>query len=908
MVIRRGIVTSVLLLLAAVVPPETKTTIWLIGDSTMADKEIKAYPETGWGMPFEHFFDSTVVVDNRARNGRSTKSFIAEGHWAAVKIGMKAGDYVFIQFGHNDEVPTKTTYTPVDQFEANLLLFIRETREKDAIPVLITPVARRKFDSAGTVEETHAVYSAIVRKVAAAQHARLIDLDAESQVLLQQMGADNSKLLFDYLAPGENPHYPDGRMDDTHFNELGARRMAEIVLADIRSLNLGLAAHIFSPAVPAKGQPAAARIDPGPFADNSGHWYGIFDKEDIIHPLIGRPRFAPTDVRDIADNILLFQKANGGWPKNYDVFAVLTAGQKDSVAAAKNETNTTFDNGSTYNQVAALAAAWLALKDSRYKEGALRGLGFILKAQYKNGGWPQYYPLRNDYSRCITFNDGVFEGIMRLLKDIREGAPQYAWVNEGLRRKLTAAYEKGMECILRTQIADMGRPTAWCQQYDEKTLAPAWARKFEPPSICNRESAGLVLFLMSIDHPEPRIKTAIENAVAWFRASRIYNTRIKTIPADRMVTPFRVSLTDRIAVTDPSAPPIWTRYYELKTHVPIFCNRDSKIVYSLAEVQRERRDGYGWYTYEPQQVIDRYAAWRLKQSEHPLTVAADGSGDYRTVQAAFDACSPHTTIYIRGGVYHEKLLLGKDSITLLGDDNTVLTWDDHTGKVAPNGDTVNTRTSYSLRVTGRDFTARNITFRNDAGFTAGQAVGVEADGDRDVFIDCRIVGNQDILFLNNADSRQYYQDCYIEGTTDFIFGNARAWFEHCTIHSKKNSYVTAASTPKDHVFGFIFDHCKLTGDPSLTKVSLGRPWRPYASVTYLHCWIGPHILPEGWANWNKTENYKTARYAEFDDKGPGAETASRVPWSRQLTPAQAEDITPRRVFGDWNPMETSTIK
>lgn len=890
--------------MAVLVPPERTIKIWLIGDSTMADKEIKAYPETGWGMPFAHFFDSTVVVDNRARNGRSTKSFIAEGRWEAVLKEMKPGDYIFIQFGHNDEVPTKATYTPEDQFEANLVRFVTDSRERQAIPVLITPVARRKFDSTGTVQETHAVYAAIVRKVAAAQHVPLIDLDEESQVLLQQMGPEYSKLLFNYLTPGEDPHYPEGRMDDTHFNELGARRMAELVLADIRSLKLGLADHIYTPET--AQQPAPPHIDPGPFADNSGHWYGIFDKENIVNPLPGRPRFAPTDLRGIADNILLFQKDNGGWPKNYDMFAILTPGQKDSVAAAKKETNTTFDNGSTYNQIAALATAWLALKDARYQEGAIRGLEYILRAQFRNGGWPQYYPLRSDYSRHITFNDGAYEGIMRLLLDIRNKMPQYAFIDPPLRRRLAVSFDKGLACILRTQIADAGRPTAWCQQYDERTLQPAWARAFEPPSICNRESADLVLLLMSIDHPDPRVQRAIGDAVAWFRASRIYNTRVRTIPAERMVTPFRVSMTDRVVVTDSSAPPIWTRYYELKTHIPIFCNRDSKIVYSLAEVTRERRDGYGWYTYEPQQVLDRYPQWRLQQSERRMTVAADGTGDYRTVQAAFDACGPHTTIYIKGGVYREKLLLAKDSITLIGDDNTVLTYDDHPGKVAPNGDSINTRNSYSFRVTGNDLTAEDITFRNDAGFSAGQAVGVEARGDREVFLGCRIIGNQDILFLNSPDSRQYYRNCYIEGTTDFIFGDATAWFEHCTIHSKKNSHVTAASTPQDHAFGFIFDSCTLTGDPSLDRVSLGRPWRPYASVTYMHCWLGRDILPAGWANWNRTENYKTARYAEYQDSGPGADTmslASRVPWSRQLSPAQAAAITLRKVFGDWDPLK-----
>ncbi len=362
-------------------------------------------------------------------------------------------------------------------------------------------------------------------------------------------------------------------------------------------------------ALSARGQ---TRIDPAPFADNAGHWYAIFDRKNIINPLPGRPRHGPTDIKDIADNIVLFQRSNGGWPKNYDVFAVLTPAQKDTVMETRSETNTTFDNGSTYNQIMALATAWMALKDDRYKISALRGLDFILAAQYNNGGWPQYFPLERDYSRYITFNDGAFEGIMRLLKSIVDNDPQYAFVDGKRRKLLRTAYDKGMDCILKTQINDTGTPTAWCQQYDDSRLKPAWARKFEPPSICNKESADLVLFLMSIDNPSPQIRTAIGNAVAWFNASKIYNTRVQTIRAERLETPFRISYTDRVVVTDSTAPPIWTRYYELKTHRPIFCNRDSRIVYTLAEVTRERRDGYGWYTYSPQRVLDTYPDWLRK--------------------------------------------------------------------------------------------------------------------------------------------------------------------------------------------------------------------------------------------------------------------------------------------------------
>lgn len=354
------------------------------------------------------------------------------------------------------------------------------------------------------------------------------------------------------------------------------------------------------------------QIDPAPFADDAHHWYGIFDKHNVINARPGRPRYKPTEIKNIADNILLFQKNNGGWPKNYDVFAILTDDQKDSLIDSKNVLNTTFDNGSTYPQIEALSVAFTVTHDEKYKTAALKGLDFVLKSQYGNGGWPQYYPLESNYSRHITYNDGAFLGIMQLLKDVKDRKPQYAFIDNQYREKLETAYEKGLDCVIKTQINDAGKPTAWCQQYDEVSLQPAWARAFEPPSICNGESAGLVLFLMKIDHPDKAIINAVQNAVMWFQDSKIYNTRVKTITAPRTLTQFRVSNSDRIVVTDSAAPPIWTRYYELKTHRPMFCNRDSKVVYSLAEVQRERRDGYAWYTYAPQRVLDKYPEWQKK--------------------------------------------------------------------------------------------------------------------------------------------------------------------------------------------------------------------------------------------------------------------------------------------------------
>lgn len=222
--------------------------IFLAGDSTMSVKETKAYPETGWGMPFAYFWDSTVKVENRAKNGRSTKTFISEGLWKSIADEAGKGDYVFIQFGHNDEsIEKKERYATPDTFRMNLEKFIKETRAKDAIPVLLTPVGRRRFDEGGHVMETHAVYSGLTREVAAEQKIVLIDLDKISQHLYQRYGKENSRLLFLQLKPGEHPNYPAGREDNTHFNELGARLIAQEVLAEIKRQIPALASRLVKP-------------------------------------------------------------------------------------------------------------------------------------------------------------------------------------------------------------------------------------------------------------------------------------------------------------------------------------------------------------------------------------------------------------------------------------------------------------------------------------------------------------------------------------------------------------------------------------------------------------------------------------------------------------------------------------
>ncbi len=241
---KKFVICLALPLFALMLPPKKKIKVFIAGDSTASIKNVKAFPEHGWGMPFVYFWDSTVTVVNKAKNGRSTSSFQTEGLWKSIMDEASEGDYVFIQFGHNDEVPTKKTATTPEQFKSNLKKFVTETREKKAIPVLLTSMARRKFDSTGKIVGTHDEYMKITRAVAKEENTVLFDMDIITQQLYQKFGPENSALLFLQLKPGEHPNHPQGKDDNTHFNEFGARLVAQLVLKEIRSQLPELAARI----------------------------------------------------------------------------------------------------------------------------------------------------------------------------------------------------------------------------------------------------------------------------------------------------------------------------------------------------------------------------------------------------------------------------------------------------------------------------------------------------------------------------------------------------------------------------------------------------------------------------------------------------------------------------------------
>lgn len=287
-----------------------------------------------------------------------------------------------------------------------------------------------------------------------------------------------------------------------------------------------------------------------------------------------------------------------------------------------------------------------------------------------------------------------------------------------------------------------------------------------------------------------------------------------------------------------------------------------------------------------------------------IVVARDGTGEFRTVGEAVEVCRAfmeyHKVIFVKKGTYKEKLVLPSwlTHIEILGEDaaQTVITYDDHANIYFPEtGKGMGTFRTYTVKVQGNYITFRNITIENNAA-KLGQAIALHTEGDHLQFIGCRLLGNQDTVYTGVGGTRILFKDCYIEGTTDFIFGPSTAWFERCHIHSKANSYVTAASTPQDVAYGYVFNHCRLTAAEGIDKVYLGRPWRPYAHTLFMNCELGRHIVPAGWHNWGKTSNEQTTRYEEYNNTGEGAATKERAPWSRQITKKQAALVTIDNVF------------
>lgn len=305
-------------------------------------------------------------------------------------------------------------------------------------------------------------------------------------------------------------------------------------------------------------------------------------------------------------------------------------------------------------------------------------------------------------------------------------------------------------------------------------------------------------------------------------------------------------------------------------------------------------------------LVCLFLATSLHAANYDFVVASDGSGNFKTVQEAINAVPDfrknETCIFIKNGTYKEKLVLpaSKTNVVFVGEDRdrTILTYDDFASKKNRFGEDIGTTGSSSFFVFGDGFRAENITFENSSG-PVGQAVAVRVDGNQVAFINCRFSGFQDTLYPHGEKSHQYYKNCIVEGTVDFIFGWSTAAFDRCTIICKDHGFVTAPSTNEGTPYGFVFLNCKITGDAPDASFYLGRPWRPFAKSVFLNCELGKMIKADGWNNWNKPEAEVESFFAEYKNTGPGASPATRVKWSHQLTDEQATAYTPENILGDW---------
>lgn len=319
--------------------------------------------------------------------------------------------------------------------------------------------------------------------------------------------------------------------------------------------------------------------------------------------------YGSSEAIKIAGNVLLYQNNNGGWLKNIDMTKELGDKEKAQLKKEKSKSSgTTIDNGATHTQMKFLAKVYANSGQDRFKTGFLKGLDYLLEAQYENGGWPQYYPIRKGYYEHITFNDKAMIGVMELLREVSLGNTPYDFVDELRCEKSVEAIEKGLAIILKMQIEVDGTLTAWCAQHDKDDLSPAKARAYELPSISGYESVDVVNYLIGIDQPNTEVRKAIISAVAWFEEVKIHNKRV-----DRKMDESLQKGYDIVVVEDPDASPIWARFYEIGTNRPIFVGRDGIVKYKLEEIEHERRVGYSYLRNYAEKLLEKdYPEWQEK--------------------------------------------------------------------------------------------------------------------------------------------------------------------------------------------------------------------------------------------------------------------------------------------------------
>ena len=622
-------------------------------------------------------------------------------------------------------------------------------------------------------------------------------------------------------------------------------------------------------------------------------------------------RFLKTaEAARIAQNVIDWQLDSGGWPKNVPMHDRLSAKERRAVLAMKGERKLgTIDNAATFTELKFLARMYKAAEGrqgtEKYLAAVKKGIEFLVGMQYPNGGWPQCDPAKVGYWHQITYNDGAMVNAMNTMRDVYEGrAPFDIPLPDELRAKCRRAFDRGIECILKTQIRQDGKLSLWCQQHDRDTLAPCVGRSFELPAVCTYESADIVALLMDVDatlypaETAARIRESIEGAVAWYKAHAIRGYRVE----DGFRREDGIVTSRLVRVPEAESNPLWCRYYTLEDNRPFTGRRDGTMNFDFSELERGENMSYKWFSDVGTRVEKMHAKWlergfltKREQNPKQEKIHADerpeeplvlecmaGSSLQKTLDAIPEDTDRETIVKVAPGRYREKVRLSgrRAGVKLVAADprpgKTVISWNDTPSTPDGNGGTLGTFRSYTFYVDIPDFEMDGFTVENTGTperlaatggkEQAGQCVALFAAGDREVFRRCRFLGWQDTVYAGGRSKsdavRQAFDGCYIEGTVDFIFGGSVALFWNCDIHSIQGGYVTAGSHAEGLPFGYVFAKCRVTCGKG-KKTSLGRPWRPYANITFIDTDFGDAVTPQGWNEWTTDFGRRVWRSAEY---------------------------------------------
>ena len=673
---------------------------------------------------------------------------------------------------------------------------------------------------------------------------------------------------------------------------------------------------------------SAAQLDWGSYLKKDAAWYGS------------------SEGTAFGDEILQYQLADGGWRKDMNNTGLTGSWAKSTI-----------DNDATWSQIRVLSRIYNATGTEKYKTGALCGIDLLLNGQYDNGGWPQVFGDPGTYHAHITFNDEAMVSVMKVLQEVGNKSNEFAYLDDTRAERARKSVEKGVECILNCQIKVNGKLTAWGQQHDEFTLAPAGARAYELPSICTSESVGIVNFLRTLPNKDERIIRSINAAVTWFDDVKLEGIKFVTQGDDKVV------------IQDPSAPPLWTRFYDLESSRPMFSDRDGKVYYDVSQISKERRTGYAWYGTWPAKNVQMGTISETGEEKPAGTDLYVGFTDqkqnYPTVQQAVDAAAKlnpqseadRVRIHIAPGLYREQVLVNTPYISFINDDPTKevkLTWyygigykyfscgedgyyhadaaASKTAKFEPKrwGSAVGLKSgakyfraeyitfenSFSRYVTDEELAdgvelagTQSITFQRTKGTDVTQknsterACAIAVEGDFSEFYKCTFLGSQDTLYTGSKQG--YFRECHITGNTDYIFGQGNMVFQSCELqfagYSDKavGGYITAAKSNGKYLFY----------DSSVTGTSgkqvgagyFGRPWGEAADVAF----VNTRLAYEGiitLAGWTSMSGHapEAANFKEFGTTagGKGVNTAGRV---ANTVKASADGLDVKTYLGDWKP-------